>query len=116
MWVSNTIFVAYNQCFAQFFNMTVKKIIGKAHLWLGFTSGIIVFIIAVTGCLYAFQAEISKLTGKAYRQVTTQNTPYLQPTQLKEIAEKHLPGKHLHSVQYGARNETVIATFYNFGQ
>ncbi|OQP47048.1 peptidase M4 [Niastella yeongjuensis] len=96
--------------------MTVKKIIGKVHLWLGFTSGIVVFIIAVTGCLYAFQAEISKLTGKAYRNVAPQNTPYLQPTQLKDIAEKQLPGKHLHSVQYGTRNEAVIATFYNFEQ
>jgi uncharacterized iron-regulated membrane protein len=94
--------------------MTVKKIIGKVHLWLGFTSGIVVFIIAVTGCLYAFQAEISKLTGKAYRYVAPQKTPYLQPTQLKQIAEKQLPGKHLHSVQYGARNEAAVATFYNF--
>ena len=94
--------------------MTVKKIIGKVHLWLGFTSGIIVFIIAITGCLYAFQAEISALTGKAYRHVAAQNAPYLPPTQLKGIAERHLPGKHLHSVQYGARNEAVAATFYNF--
>src|SRR3954469_14120971 len=97
-------------------NMTVKKFIGKVHLWLGFTSGIIVFIIAITGCLCAFQAEISKLTGKAYRRVAPQNTPYLQPTQLKEITEKQLPGKHLHSVQYGARNQAVAATFYNFEQ
>src|SRR6478672_1044909 len=94
--------------------MTVKKIIGKVHLWLGFTSGIVVFIIAITGCLYAFQAEISKMTGRSYRQVTPQQTPYLPPTQLKDIAEKPLPGKHLHSVQYGAPNEAVVATFYNF--
>jgi uncharacterized iron-regulated membrane protein len=94
--------------------MTLKKIIGKVHLWLGFTSGIVVFIIAVTGCLYAFQAEISKLTGKTYRQVAPQNAPYLQPTQLKDIVEKQLPGKHVHSVQYGARDEAVVATFYNF--
>lgn len=94
--------------------MTVKKLIGKVHLWLGLTSGIVVFIIAITGCLYAFQAEISKLTGKAYRYVVPQTTPYLQPAQLKEIAEKQLPGKHLHSVLYGAHNEAVAATFYNF--
>jgi uncharacterized iron-regulated membrane protein len=94
--------------------MTVKKIIGKIHLWLGLTSGIIVFIIAVTGCLYAFQAEISALTGKSYRQVSSQHASYLPPTQLKQIAEKQLPGKHLHSVQYGARNEAAVVTFYNF--
>ena len=94
--------------------MTVKKIIGKIHLWLGLTSGIIVFIIAATGCLYAFQAEISAWTGKSYRQVSPQHASYLPPTQLKQIAEKQLPGKLLHSVQYGARNEAAVVTFYNF--
>jgi uncharacterized iron-regulated membrane protein len=95
--------------------MTVKKIIGKLHLWLGFTSGIIVFIIAVTGCLYAFQAEISALTGKAYMNVAAQNASYLPPTQIKEIAEKQLPGKHVHSVQYSkTRDKAVVVTFFNF--
>jgi uncharacterized iron-regulated membrane protein len=94
--------------------MTVKKIIGKVHLWLGFISGIIVFIIAITGCLYAFQAEIAKLTGKAYRNVAPKHAPYLPPTQLKGIVEKKLPGKHLHSVAYGAPNEAVVATFFSF--
>lgn len=99
---------------AQFYNMTVKKIIGKVHLWLGFTSGIIVFVIAVTGCLYAFQVEISALTGKSYRKVAPQNASYLPPTQIKEIAEKQLPGKHLHSVQYAAaKDRAAVATFYN---
>lgn len=97
---------------AQFYNMTVKKIIGKVHLWLGFTSGIIVFVIAVTGCLYAFQAEISALTGKSYRKVAQQNASYLPPTRIKEIAEKQLPGKHPHSVQYGAKDEAARVTFY----
>lgn len=93
--------------------MTVRKIIGKVHLWLGFTSGIIVFVIAVTGCLYAFQAEIHALAGKSYRHVPPQNAPYLPPTQLKQIAEKQLPGKRLHSVQYGARDEAAEVSFYN---
>jgi uncharacterized iron-regulated membrane protein len=38
--------------------MTAKKIIGNVHLILGLASGIIVFIIAITGCFYAFQEEI----------------------------------------------------------
>lgn len=93
--------------------MTIKKIIGKVHLWLGFTSGIIVFIIAVTGCLYAFQAEISELTQSAYRKVTPKKASYLPPTQIKEIAEKQLPGKHVHSVQYGHKDRAAVVTFYN---
>ncbi|THU37241.1 PepSY domain-containing protein [Niastella caeni] len=93
--------------------MTIKKIIGKVHLWLGFTSGIIVFIIAVTGCLYAFQAEITNMTTSSFRKVAPQNAAFLPPTQVKEIVEKQLPGKHVHSVQYGAKDEALVATFYS---
>jgi len=39
--------------------LTVKTFIGKVHLWLGLVSGLIVFIVAITGCLFSFQKEIS---------------------------------------------------------
>ena len=93
--------------------MRIKKIIGKVHLWLGFTSGIIVFVIAITGCLYAFQAEISELTQSSFRKVAAQNAPYLLPSQIKEIAEKQLPGKHVHSVQYGLKDRATVVTFFS---
>ena len=95
--------------------MRIKKIIGKVHLWLGFTSGIIVFVIAVTGCLYAFQAEITNLTQSSFRKVPPLDVELrLPPTKIKAIAEKALPGKHLHSVQYGLSDDAAIATFYSF--
>jgi Uncharacterized iron-regulated membrane protein len=92
--------------------MTVKKITGKVHLWLGLTSGIVVFIIAVTGCLYAFEAEISNLT-QPYRFVEAQQAPYLPPSQVLQIAEKTLPGKHPHSVQYGQPTDAARVIFYH---
>ncbi len=52
------------------------------------------------------------MSGKSYQQVVPQNAPYLLPTQIKQIAEAKLPGKHLHSVQYGARDKAVVVTFY----
>ena len=44
--------------------MKIKKIIGQIHLWLGLASGLVVFIIGITGAMYAFQDEIKSL---AYR-------------------------------------------------
>lgn len=38
--------------------MTIRKIIGKIHLWLGLTSGLVVFIVALTGSLYVFIDEL----------------------------------------------------------
>ena len=77
--------------------MRFKKSIGKIHLWLGLSSGLLVFIIAITGCIYAFQAEIQELT-QPYRFVEHQQRPVLPPSKLKAIAENELPGKKIHAV------------------
>lgn len=37
-----------------------KYWIGKIHQWLGLTSGLIVLLLAVTGCIYVFSQEISE--------------------------------------------------------
>lgn len=37
----------------------VKHWIGKAHLWLGLASGIVVFFLSVTGCIFVFSQEIT---------------------------------------------------------
>lgn len=92
--------------------MSFKKIIGKVHLWLGLASGLIVLIVAITGCLYAFQAEIQDIT-QPYRFVEAQSRPYLPPSQIKAIAEKAIPGKHIHSVLYGSNTSAAEASFYN---
>jgi uncharacterized iron-regulated membrane protein len=93
--------------------MSFKKIIGKIHLWLGLTSGLVVFIISVTGCLYAFQEEISELT-QPFRYVQRQEKPFLSPSILKTIAERVLPGKKIHSVQYADRGYAAIVSFYDY--
>ncbi len=49
--------------------MTVRQRFVKIHLWLGLGSGIIVFIVAVTGCLYAFEEELQDLFDRESRFV-----------------------------------------------
>jgi uncharacterized iron-regulated membrane protein len=44
--------------------MTFKKLVGKLHLWLGLASGLIVFIVSITGCLYVFQREIFEVVHR----------------------------------------------------
>ena len=70
--------------------MTAKKVIGKLHLWLGLASGLVVFVVALTGCLYAFQAEIQDAT-QSYRFVQAENRPTLPPSTLRAIADAQLP-------------------------
>ncbi|QIH38259.1 PepSY domain-containing protein [Flavobacterium sp. Sr18] len=94
-------------------NNNFKKLIGKIHLWLGLSSGIIVFIIAITGCLYAFQEEIQNITEE-YRFVKEQNLNFLPPSKLVGIAKKELPNKLLHAIKYNEKNNAVEAEFYQY--
>ncbi len=92
--------------------MTAKKVIGKLHLWLGLASGLIVFVVALTGCLYTFQAEIQDAT-QPYRFVQAETRPTLPPSKLREIADTQLPGKHAHSVNYAEPGRSVAVIYYS---
>lgn len=93
--------------------MTVKKIVGKIHLWLGFGSGLLVFIIAITGCIYAFEREIRDIT-QPFRFVEKEAKPFLPPSVLKAAAEEKLSGKHIHAVQYLGADKAAMVIYYNY--
>jgi uncharacterized iron-regulated membrane protein len=66
--------------------MTLKKAIGKIHLWLGLASGLVVFIVALTGCIYVFQKEISDVV---HRRVFHIDAPaQAQPMPLSVLRQK----------------------------
>jgi uncharacterized iron-regulated membrane protein len=87
--------------------------IGKIHLWLGLASGLIVFIIAITGCIYAFQVEIQNLT-QPFRFVESSDQPVLPPSTLKSIAERQLPVKKIHAVLYSGKGRSAQVIFYDY--
>lgn len=93
--------------------MTFKKTIGVLHLWMGLSSGIIVFIVAITGCLYAFQEEIQNLT-EDYRFVPEEQAAFLPPSKLLPIAQAQFPKKTLHAIKYNQKNEATEAIFYHY--
>ncbi|GAA0878846.1 PepSY-associated TM helix domain-containing protein [Algoriphagus jejuensis] len=95
--------------------MDLKKWIGKIHLWLGLSSGLVVFIVAVTGCIYAFQTEIKDLTY-SFLFVEQQKGVVLPPSQISEIAQNAFPEGHLHAVLYPTRDRSVQAIFFSYGE
>lgn len=92
---------------------TFKYWVGKLHLWLGLGSGIIVFIIAITGCIYAFETEIQNMI-QPYRFVEAKAAPMLQPSELKAIGQRTLPGKKMHAVIYTKPGNAARIVYYNF--
>lgn len=45
-----------------------KKVTRQLHLWLGLASGLVVFVVAITGAIWTFESEISDLVY-SYRKV-----------------------------------------------
>lgn len=93
--------------------MTFRKAVVKIHLWLGFASGLVVFIVAITGCLYAFQKEIQDAL-QPYRFVERQPDAYLPPSVLKAAAKEHIPDKHIHAVQYLGPDRAAQVIYYSY--
>lgn len=92
--------------------MTIRKAIGRIHLWLGLASGLVVLFLGSTGCILAFQREIEMLTVP-WQYVSPQSTDVIVPSQLHRIAGAQLPGKYAHSVTYGKKDKAAVVTFYH---
>ena len=95
--------------------MNLKKTINRLHLWLGLSSGLVVFIVAVTGCIYAFQAEIKELTY-SFMAVEPQEKAVLPPSEISKIAEDAFPEGHLHAILYPTKEKSVQAIFFSYGE
>ncbi|WP_157614073.1 PepSY-associated TM helix domain-containing protein [Pseudotamlana agarivorans] len=42
----------------------IKNTLHKLHLWLGLVSGLVVFVVAITGCIYVFSYDIKEVIYK----------------------------------------------------
>lgn len=71
-------------------NTKLKRFIGKLHLWLGFISGMVVFIVAVTGCIFVFHDEIKDIT-RDYRKVEAENSSWMPPSKLQQETIRLFP-------------------------
>lgn len=91
--------------------MNFRKIIGKIHLWLGLSSGLVVFILGVTGCLYAFKDEIQSLYAFD-KTVTNTGNHLLAPSAVRKIAREYDAGHVVHSINYGHSNEAIEVAYY----
>ncbi|MCU4162521.1 PepSY-associated TM helix domain-containing protein [Carboxylicivirga caseinilyticus] len=69
---------------------TFKRINNWLHLWLGLASGIVVFIVAITGALYVFHQEIED-SLQPWRFVEAQDQAFAPPSQLIDTARFYIP-------------------------
>ncbi|MCL7987610.1 PepSY domain-containing protein [Sphingobacterium sp. lm-10] len=90
-----------------------RKINDWLHLWLGLASGIVVFIVSITGCFYAFQSEI-KDALEPWRFVEVQADGFVPPSRLLDTAAKYMPGQVASGLTYADEQGAAAAGY--FGQ
>ncbi|MEP6804807.1 MAG: PepSY-associated TM helix domain-containing protein [Flavobacterium sp.] len=93
--------------------MGFKLKIRFLHKWLGLISGLIVFIVSITGCIFCFHDEIKDITRKEWRLVEPQNKPFILPSVLQEKAKEILPTYKSSMVSYYGRNRSAIVYAYS---
>ncbi|SDR77876.1 Uncharacterized iron-regulated membrane protein [Gillisia sp. Hel1_33_143] len=92
--------------------MNFKKIVFQAHKIIGLVTGIIIFVVAITGCCWVFKEEIESLTSKEI-YIEPQSTAILTPSEVKTIAEDVFPENTIHGAIYGKTNENIEVVFYD---
>ena len=91
----------------------IRKICLQLHLWLGLASGIVVFVVCITGCLYAFKDEIVDAT-QPWRFVSPQPDPMLLPEKILEIANNHSGKSSPTAITYGEKTDAVFVDYNDF--
>lgn len=71
--------------------MKFKNIIRQIHLWLGLGTGLIVFIVSITGCIYVFEEEIRTATQKDRLSVPLQEMAFVGVDKVIESFQKIAP-------------------------
>lgn len=93
--------------------MSAKKTLFQLHKILGLSTGLVVFIVAITGCCWAFKEEIESLYDD-YKKVTPQNEPILTATQAKEITKKTFPNNSVHGTVFKKNDDAIEVVFYDY--
>ena len=88
-----------------------RKIILQIHKILGLVTGLVLFVVSVTGSLWVFKEEIENLDND-YKFVEVEQKEFIVASNAKIIAKKVIPNKTIHGVVYGKPNEAVEVVFY----
>ncbi len=92
-------------------NNSLRNITRQIHLYLGLITGLVVFIVSITGCLWVFQEEINALISDV-PTVTASTSTELDPLEVKTIAQEVYPNKHIHGTLYEGGTNPIEVIFY----
>ena len=68
--------------------MNFRQLTGKIHLWLGLASGLVIFIVCLTGSIYTFRAQIENALNYKKVHVESRNAPFISLDTIHQKLEK----------------------------
>lgn len=86
----------------------MKKVFGFLHLWLGLFTGLIVFIVSLTGCLYVFHEEITDYVYRNQLVIAPESRPMLTPGQLQAAVLNRYPEAKLQRIQWTHQPDRAV--------
>ncbi|MEN8964754.1 MAG: PepSY-associated TM helix domain-containing protein [Polaribacter sp.] len=92
--------------------MNTKKAILQLHKILGLATGIIVFIVAITGCCWVFKDEIQNAFNIS-KKIPLENKKIITVTKAKQIAQTIFPNNTVHGTVYKKKNDAIEVIFYD---
>ncbi|QNR25287.1 PepSY-associated TM helix domain-containing protein [Croceimicrobium hydrocarbonivorans] len=90
---------------------SLRKKLRLIHLYLGLGTGLVVFIVALTGCLWVFQEEFKNFSDP-FAEKEASAAYHISPTEARVIAESVFPGKTVHGTLYQSERKKVEVIFY----
>lgn len=93
-------------------NRKFKSAILQIHLWLGLATGLVVFIISITGCMYVFEKEIRAYVQKDYNAVPLEKKAFVGLDSIAVSFAKTAPKETITTIRVtnAQPNATVVIT------
>lgn len=99
---------------------TFRRVIEWLHLWLGLISGVILFVVCLTGGIWVWRHEVWYFTEK-YQRVMVQQKPFLPPSVLIAKSGNYLRFKAqcdpiFEGITYGRTGRSVMCAYRLSGE
>lgn len=90
--------------------MSLRKLISNIHLYLGLISGILFFVIALSGAVYTWEPEYSRI---AFQQtVKAENQPFISISDIKNTLEQNFPEGDFRTALYRDPESAIEVLIY----